>query len=84
MVVKEQTEMSDLCWKIFDRAQSCCGSETLCKNYATETVLLVSCLDRSKHNCCVLIFICLVKVKKEDKINKFFFLFFYLQNHFPP
>ena len=29
MVVKKQAKMSDLCWKVCDRAQSCCGSESL-------------------------------------------------------
>ena len=43
MVAKEQTKMSDLCWKVCDRTQSCCGSESLYKNYAIETFPLFIC-----------------------------------------
>ena len=83
MVVKKQAKMSDLCWKVCDRAQSCCGSESLSNNYTTETLFLVCCSDRSKQLLLLLLlfFFCLVKVKKEDKILK---NLFDINNHFPP
>lgn len=56
--------MSDLCWKVCDRAQSYYGSETLCKDYETETFLL----------CFIITFFRFVKVKKEDKLTKNFFI----------
>ena len=76
MVVKEQAKMPYLCWKVCDRARSCCGSESLSNNYTTETLFLVYCSDRTKQLLCFIIIIsfCLVKVKKEDKIFKNFFL----------
>ena len=76
MVVKEQTKMSDLCWKVCDRAQSYYGSETLCKNYETETFLLVSCSDRSKQLLWFIITFsfCFVNVKKRTSQLRTFFI----------
>ena len=52
---RSKQRYQDLCWKIHDRAQSflCVCAHTLCRNYITNTFLLVSLSVRSKQLLCV-------------------------------